>query len=123
MRPSFPTLKACLSLPDRQPDQQPAQAASSFGGSVPLAPHPHPHSGQKWWPLSEFLESFVSGMLGILITGCLCILIIQTLFPLKDCKLLEGRSFWGLRTVGWLPSPSPHDSQYLSEDHVIFTSH
>lgn len=40
-------------------------------------------------PSLEFLESFVYGMLGPLITGCLCISVIGPLFPLEECKLPE----------------------------------
>lgn len=66
-------------------------------------------------PSPEFLESFVYGMLGTLITGCLCISAIGPLFPLEECKLLSLR-------MSWLLSPNPNASQYLSGVSLIFTS-
>lgn len=45
-------------------------------------------------PLLEFLESFVSGMLGTLIRGRLCISVTGPLFPLEGCELLNSRGLW-----------------------------
>lgn len=55
------------------------------------------------------IPSHWRGMLGTLLTGRLCISIIQTLFPLGgDWELLEGRSLWDLWQSGLAPfSQSP----------------
>lgn len=45
----------------------------------------------KSGPSQEFLGSFVYSMLGTGVTGCLCISVIGTLFPLEECKLPKCR--------------------------------
>lgn len=55
--------------------------------------HPAP---DKSGPSQKFLGSFVYSMLGTGVTGCLCISVIGTLFPLEECKLPKCT---GLRSV------------------------
>lgn len=96
MSPHFPTPSACPQF------AKPAMCNFLEAASL-LAPD---RSG----PSPEFLESFVYGMLGTLITGCLCISVIGPLFSLEECKLSEPQDglppfsqsqrlavpFWGL---------------------------
>lgn len=78
----MPTLKACLRLPDLQ-CAPPSEVAF-------LLPPPLLQT-EVMAPLR--IPSHWRGMLGTLLTGRLCISIIQTLFPLGgDWELLEGRS-------------------------------
>lgn len=115
-RPRFPTLRACLSLPSLQPcSGLPLPGPASL--LVPLAPDTSAPSWNSSNPLSLVCLGR-SSQSAFVFQSFRCYFPLRTVNPWR--AEVSSKSLWDVSRVDWLLSPSPHDSQYLSEGHVIY---